>query len=78
MDRIKKVQRTSSLKGGNGLKPSINIELKTNLKETTADKAQNALNRLSQGSVSINQVRSEFGLEPICDDSLNEHFVTKE
>jgi hypothetical protein len=34
-------------------------------KEITTDKAQDALNRLSQGRNTINQIRSEFELEPI-------------
>jgi hypothetical protein len=47
-------------------------------KEMTTEKAQDALNQLSEGRSTINQVRTELGLKPLDDESANELYVTKE
>lgn len=44
---------------------NLKNEVNSFRKEKTTDKAQDALNRLSQGKNTINQIRSEFELEPI-------------
>ena len=43
----------------------------------TANKAQDALNQLSQGVKTINQVREELGLNPINDVEFKQ-LITKE
>ena len=44
-------------------------------KEMTTNKAQDALNKLSQGEETINQIRDEFGLKPIQDEFCNKPFI---
>ncbi len=43
--------------------------------KTIADKAREADNQLSHGEKTLNQVREEFGLAPIDDESANTLFV---
>ncbi|WP_155594210.1 hypothetical protein [Clostridium tyrobutyricum] len=44
----------------------------------TINKALCALNRLSQGRSSINQIRVEYGLHPIKDILADKLFIAKE
>lgn len=45
-------------------------------KKETIDKAQDALNRLSQGTSTINQIRDEYCIKPIQYELMNE-LITK-
>lgn len=50
-------------------------EVQELLREKLIDKSTNALNRLLQGKSSINQIRAEYGFEPIKDELADKLFI---
>lgn len=51
------------------------MEEKKNEKEITTEKAADAAKRLSEGKSTINQIRSEYGLKPLDDESADKIFT---
>ncbi len=59
---------------GKNICPNCSNELKNN--KSAAEKAQIALNQLSKGKKTTNQIRAEFGLNPI-NDNVSDKLITK-
>jgi len=72
-------KRIAAIEGQTQKQPiSIKEFVKESLREKLIDKSTDALNRLLQGKSSINQIRVEYGFEPIKDKFADELFITIE